>query len=166
MRKLVATFLCAVAVAGCGDGGSRENATVARILDGDTIELADGERVRLVQIDAPERSEGECYAEQAASRLERLVPPGSEIRLENDAALDAVDRFGRLLRYVFVDGENVNLELASRGSVGVYFFEGARGRYADDLLAAARAARAAGRGLWGACSSTPFAPTHQVDARR
>jgi micrococcal nuclease len=45
----------------------------------------------------------------------------------------------------------VNVELVRRGAATVYFYRGERGRYAAQLLAAARQARAARRGLWGAC---------------
>ena len=126
-------------------------ATVTRIGDGDTLELGDGSRVRLVQIDAPELGEGECYAPEAATALAELVPPGSTVGLERDAALDDVDRFGRLLRYVFRNGTNVNLELVRDGAAEVFFFRGDRGRYAAELLDAAGEARGAQRGLWGAC---------------
>ena len=71
--------------------------------------------------------------------------------LEADPRLDRVDRFGRLLRYVHAAGKNVNVELARRGAATPWFYRGERGRYAARLLASVREARAAGRGLWGAC---------------
>jgi micrococcal nuclease len=123
---------------------------VERVLDGDTLDLRNGRRIRLVQIDAPERS-GECYGAQAGAVLGRLLPPGTRVVLERDAALDDVDRYGRLLRYVFGGETNVNLELVRRGAASVWFFDGDRGRYAERLLAAARRAKATGRGAWGAC---------------
>ena len=139
---------------------SRESATVGRIGDGDTLELRGGARVRLVQIDAPELGERECYGREALRELERLLSPGGRIELEADPRLDAVDRFGRLLRYVHVSDSNVNVELVRRGAATPYFLRGTRGRYADDLEAAADAAREQRRGLWGAChvSWTPDEP--------
>jgi endonuclease YncB( thermonuclease family) len=123
------------------------------VIDGDTIRLASGERVRLVQIDAPEERDGECYAGEATAELERLVPPGTRVRIETDPALDEVDRYDRVLAYVYKGNENVNLTLFVRGAASVWFYRGARGRYADDLLQAAEKAQAAGRGLWGACEA-------------
>jgi endonuclease YncB( thermonuclease family) len=125
-------------------------ARVARVIDGDTLETADGRRVRLVQIDAPESS-GECYGAEATDALDRLLPPGARIGLERDPALDDVDRYGRLLRYVYVGRRNLNVVLVRRGAASVWFFDGDRGRYADRLLAAARTAKSRKRGAWGAC---------------
>ncbi|HEX5469889.1 MAG TPA: thermonuclease family protein [Gaiellaceae bacterium] len=135
---------------------------VARVIDGDTLALADGRHVRLVQIDTPELGTGECYSRAAASALRELVPEGSSIRLAADPALDRVDPYGRILRYAFRGRLNVNLELVRRGDASVWFYDGDRGRYADELLAAAERASRARRGAWGACEavldpSTAFA---------
>jgi endonuclease YncB( thermonuclease family) len=138
---------------------------VAYVVDGDTIRLTDKVYVRLVQIDTPEEGTGECYSRAAARALRRLLPDGSEVRLEADARLDQVDRFDRLLRYVWFRGVNLNLELVREGAATVWFYDHDRGRYADALLVAARSARAANKGLWGACDTVwdPYGPaiTHQ-----
>jgi endonuclease YncB( thermonuclease family) len=123
---------------------------VAQVIDGDTVDLGNGRTVRLVQIDAPESS-GECYGAQAGAVLSRILPSGSRVILERDPALDDVDAYGRLLRYVRKGGTNVNLELVRRGAASVWFYDGDRGRHADQLLATARNARGAERGVWGAC---------------
>jgi micrococcal nuclease len=94
---------------------------------------------------------GECYSRAAARELRRLTPPGTRVGLEADGRLDKVDRYGRLLRYVWRGRTNVNLELVRRGAATVYLYGGDRGRHAPALLRAARAARAAKRGIWGAC---------------
>ncbi len=134
---------------------------VAAVYDGDTLTLRDGRRIRLVQIDTPELGTGECYSRAARTALLNLAPPGVGVVLEADVALDKVDRYGRLLRYIRRNGSNVNLELVRRGAATPYFYRGDRGRYASRLMAAARAARAAKRGLWRACPRTrlnPYAP--------
>jgi endonuclease YncB( thermonuclease family) len=127
------------------------SSTVRRVIDGDTIVMSSGVHVRLVQIDATELGSGECYSRKAASVLRSLLPPGTPVRLEADPALDSTDRYGRLLRYVHKGALNVNLELVWRGAATVWFYQGERGRYAGKLLAAARSARAARRGIWGSC---------------
>jgi len=137
--------------------------TVRRVIDGDTIKLANGRSVRLLQIDSPELQEGECYGAQAKQALSRLLRPGSLVRLQTDPKLDTVDRYGRLLRYVIRRGTNLNVQLVRVGAASVWFYDGVRGRYAGRLLAAAAAARKAGRGLWGACPGTVFDPTHGVN---
>jgi micrococcal nuclease len=160
LRLLVLAAL--LAVPGCGGASP---ATVARVLDGDTIVLADGRHVRLVQLDAPETDENECYAPVAKRVLSRLLPPGTRVRIETDSALDKVDTYGRTLAYVKKDGTNINLELVRDGAASPYFFHGDRGRYALGLLKAAGHARRDHRGLWGACPGTALDPLHSVDAR-
>ena len=142
---------------------------VARITDGDTFVLQGGQRVRLVQIDAPEVGGGECFSRAAKRRLTALVPPGSTVRLERDPALDGVDRYGRLLRYVTRNGVNVNLRLVANGSAAPYFYRGDRGRWSDALLTSARRAKrlrlASGTPV-RAPASTPTAPSRRARARR
>lgn len=128
-----------------------ETATVTRVGDGDTLDVRGGDRVRLVQIDAPELGQGECFAREARRELERLAPDGARVALEADPVLDDEDRFGRLLRYVLAGGTNVNVELVRRGAAAPYFRGGDKGRYADELLDAVDEARHSGRGMWGAC---------------
>jgi endonuclease YncB( thermonuclease family) len=131
--------------------------TVASVTDGDTLRLRDGRRVRLVQIDAPEES-ADCYGREATAELARLAPPGTVVSLEQDAHLDAVDDYGRLLRYVLVAGVDVNLELVRRGAAVPYFFRGDRGIHWKELLVAVADARAARRGLWGVCPRSRLDP--------
>jgi micrococcal nuclease len=134
-----------------------EAGVVARVTDGDTLRLRDGRRVRLVQIDAPER-DTECYGRAAGAALARLAPPGTRVTLERDPSLDGRDSYGRLLRYVRVGKLDVNLELVRLGAAAPYFFRGDRGRQARALVEAAEAARAERRGLWGACPDARLAP--------
>ena len=123
---------------------------MAYVNDGDTLRTTAGRRVRLVQIDAPELH-GDCFGKASLVALRKLTPPGARIRLVRDPALDATDRYGRQLRYVFVGSMNVNIALVRQGAASPYFFRGARGRFARDLLTAVNEARAAHRGYWGAC---------------
>jgi endonuclease YncB( thermonuclease family) len=141
-------------LAGCAqqeDEGKRTNATVARIGDGDTLDLRGGARVRLVQVDAPELGRGECYAREAQRELERLAPPGGRVAIEADPGLDDTDRYGRLLRYVHAGKLNVGVELVRRGAAAPYFRRGAEGIHAGDLVDAVEEARREGNGMWRAC---------------
>lgn len=139
---------------------------VASITDGDTLRLTTGARVRLLQVDAPELGSGDCYSRASRTALLHRVPVGSRVVLEADPRLDRVDRFGRLLRYVRRGTMNVNLALARMGAVAPYFFEGERGKYAGRLLAEATRAKAARRGLWGACPRAVLDPTRQLQTGR
>jgi micrococcal nuclease len=164
MRLLFLVFLTLCSLA-CGAAQGGSSSTVREVLDGDTIVLEDGRHVRLVQLDAPETDERECYADQAKTMLSRLIPPGTEVDVETDPALDKLDRYGRTLAYVEKDGTNINLELVRQGAAAPWFFHGDRGRYASDFLAAAEDARARRRGLWGACPGTSLDPLRSVAAR-
>lgn len=141
---------------------------IDRVIDGDTVALANGQRVRLVQIDTPEVFFGtECYGREASATTKRLLPAGARVRLQPEPATDRVDDFGRLLRYVIRrDGVNVNLRLVAVGAAAPYFYEGRRGQYASRLERLARRAKAKGLGLWGACPRTVYDPYRGVETRR
>ena len=158
MRRLIPIAVALAALAAVQGTRADTRAVVASAYDGDTVTLGSGQRVRLLQIDTPELGSGECYSRAARTALVRLVPLGSPVSLEADPPLDLVDRYGRLLRYVWRGSTNVNLELVRDGAAAPYFYRGQRGRYAGRLLAAATAAKAARRGLWGACPRTVLDP--------
>jgi micrococcal nuclease len=139
---------------------------VASVTDGDTLRLTNGQRVRLLQIDAPEVGTGECYSRASRSALLQRAPVGSRVRLDVDPQLDAVDRYGRLLRYVERGTMNVNVALVRAGAAAPYFYGGDEGRYADRLLAEAIRAKAARRGLWGACPGARLDPSRTIDTGR
>ncbi len=156
--SLAACLAAAVATAAGSASGGGQRGTVARVVDGDTIALVGGARVRFVQIDTPELGSGECYSGAAARLLTRMLPTGSTVSLEADPRLDRVDAYGRLLRYVWYRGRNLNEQLVRAGAATVWLYRGDRGKYAARLLALARAARAARRGLWGACPRAVWNP--------
>jgi endonuclease YncB( thermonuclease family) len=158
--------VAAAAVSAGAAASATQVAVVASVYDGDTLSLRDGRRVRLLQIDTPELRFGECYSRAARTALFGLAPPGKRIVLETDPALDRVDRYGRLLRYVRRNGVNVNLELVRRGAAAPYFYRGKAGRHAGALMRAALGARAARRGLWRACPSTALNPFSAVTTGR
>ena len=120
--------------------------------------------MRLVQIDAPELH-SDCFGKAALAALRRLAPVGARVTLVRDPALDAVDRYGRQLRYVIVRATNVNVALVRGGAASPYFFRSERGRYASDLLAAVDEARASRRGYWGACPRAGLEHRARLDHR-
>lgn len=156
LLRLSSLALLLLALAACGETSPAvappvEAATVSRVGDGDTLDLRDGRRVRLVQIDSPELGQGECYAVEARRELLVLAGPGTRVTLERDPELDDRDRYRRLLRYVLVGERVVNVELVRRGAATPYFRGGDEGAYARSLLDAVAEARASRRGMWGAC---------------
>jgi endonuclease YncB( thermonuclease family) len=157
----------AIGVVGAGArNDTNSSVVIARVIDGDTVALSNGKKVRLVQIDTPELGGGECYSQAARRALLRLTPVGSAVLLEADPELDRVDRYGRLLRYVKRDGVNVNIRLVLDGAAAPYFYDGDRGKYASRIVAAVSRARAGRKGLWGACPATSLNMNEAVQTRR
>lgn len=117
---------------------------VKRVIDGDTIELANGQIVRFVGVNAP--NNGEPLEEKATEANAKLVS-GKTVTFEYDTYTS--DRFGRVLAYPFVDGKNVVLELAQQGLVRVTIYEDRRKlKYQDELLKAQEEAKKKKRGTW------------------
>lgn len=139
--------------------GAREQAVVLEVIDGDTIRVRLAGRdvsVRYIGIDTPEtvdpRRPVQCYAREASAYNDGLVR-GKGIELEKDVS--ETDRFGRLLRYVWVDGRMVNEVLVRDGYASAVAYA-PDVKYQDRLRALEAEARAAGRGLWGpACAASP-----------
>lgn len=146
---------CAAPSTAPSTGGDGTSVLVTRVVDGDTIRVQLGGhevRVRLIGIDTPEIAPGqpmECFGEEASAFTERELE-GERVRLEFD--VERFDRFGRTLAYVFHD-DLFNEELVAQGYATVTTFP-PNVRYVDRFLAAQRAAREAGRGLWGACGGS------------
>lgn len=96
--------------------GESGTVRVKRVIDGDTIELENGDKVRYIGIDTPESVKPntpiQCFAKEAAARNRELVLD-KEVRLEHDVS--DRDRYGRLLRYVYVGDVFVNAELVRQG---------------------------------------------------
>ena len=117
---------------------------VKRIIDGDTIELVNGQIVRYSGINAP--NSGEPFEEQAIEANTKLVQ-GKTVTFEYDTYTS--DRFGRVLAYVTVDGKNVSVELAHQGLAKVTIYEDRRElKYQNELLKAQVEAKQNRRGIW------------------
>lgn len=137
--------------------------TVTKVVDGDTIDVTISgkeERVRLLGINTPEsvdpRRPVQCFGKEASAFAKELLS-GKTVRLEADQTQDDRDRYGRLLRHIFLeDGTHVNLKLVAEGYAHEYTYERA-GRYQKILKDAERAARVAEKGLWSpaTCASNP-----------
>jgi micrococcal nuclease len=160
---VLAVALAALAYAWTTRGGDDAPARdlagrVVQVVDGDTVRVALSgrvERVRYIGIDTPESVKPDtavqCYAHRAAAANARLVA-GRRVRLVLD--VEARDRFGRLLAYVYreSDGLFVNAALV-RGGFARTLTIPPNVRHAGRFAALAREARRAGRGLWSACAS-------------
>ncbi|GBD24629.1 Thermonuclease [bacterium HR29] len=140
-----------------------EPAQLLRVIDGDTIAVVVGgqsETVRLIGVDAPELHHptrgAEPYGAEAAAYLARLLA-GQRFCLERD--ISERDRYGRLLRYVWLeDGTLVNEALVAAGMAMVVTYPPDVKYAASRFLPAQTAAREAGRGLWGEAAALPTIP--------
>lgn len=128
---------------------------VQDVLDGDTFTATDpgGDpvgRVRLVGVDAPELTEGQCWSQDATTALRQLVITGTRVELTIDPGQGERDRYGRLLGYVRTTdaaGVDVGLRLLEQGHARPWGQHPRRQAYQD----AADAAADQDLGLWGAC---------------
>jgi micrococcal nuclease len=155
--RLAAAAATVAASAACSGGDARcgpAEAEVARIIDGDTIELLGGERVRYLMVDTPEigGAEPACYGVNAVTFNTDLVL-GRRVELRDD--VECRDRFGRRLAYVSVDGREVNALMVERGYACARHIPPNGADRVAEFEALEDSARNARRGLWGACDPVP-----------
>lgn len=127
-----------------------EKSRVVRIIDGDTIEIEGGQKVRYIGIDTPEtvdpRREAQCFG-QAASKANFNLVAEQEIYLEKDVS--ETDRYGRLLRYVYLatDSASINEQLVRDGYAKASSYPPDI-KYQEKLQQAEEEARTNKKGLW------------------
>ncbi|HRN96321.1 MAG TPA: thermonuclease family protein [Candidatus Levybacteria bacterium] len=148
-----------------------EEATIVSTVDGDTVRLSNGKTLRYIGIDTPEtvdpRREVGCFGKEA-SNYNKVLTTGKTVYLEKD--ISDTDRYGRLLRYVYLQsGEMVNEMLVREG----YAYASAYPpdvKYQDKLEVLEKEARDNNRGLWGSCQSsispTPDPTTFSCDCTK
>lgn len=127
---------------------NEENFIIDYVVDGDTVKLSTGEKLRYIGIDTPETKHPnkpiECYGQQAYQKNKELVE-GKVVELEKDVS--EVDRYDRLLRYVYVDGVMINELLVKEGYAKASSYPPDI-KYQDRFRQAEEEARTAKRGLW------------------
>lgn len=143
-----------------------QRATVRRIVDGDTLELAavaagsvlgstQQVDVRLLEIDTPETKHPsepvQCYGGEATSRLRELAAPGSTVWVQRDQELR--DQYSRYLLYLWnADGTFVNLSMVQGGYAQAKLYQ-PNDKHWPTISGAETDAKSANNGLWGACSA-------------
>lgn len=124
---------------------------VTRVIDGDTIEIQGGMKVRYIGINTPEtvdpKKSVQCFGTESSKENKRLVE-GKSVVLVKD--ISDMDRYGRMLRYVYADGVFVNEYLVRHGYARVSTFP-PDVTFADRFLEAEREARKQNLGLWSGC---------------
>lgn len=132
---------------------------VLRVVDGDTIEVSSNgvsEKVRLIGVNTPEtvdpRKKVECFGSEA-SRFVANILTGTSVTLEADASQSDRDRYGRLLRYVYLpDGALLNRTIIAEGYGYEYTYR-VPYRLMNEFKDAERSAQKLEKGLWaeGVC---------------
>ncbi len=157
MRTVSAAVL-ALGLLACGGAASSpcgpDTGRVAEAIDGDTLRLESGERIRYLLVDTPESTGGtrDCFGPEAHAFNRGLVE-GRRVTLAYGEA--CTDRFGRLLAYVAVDGREVNSLLVERGHACVLHVPPAGSTRRAEFQSLEVEARRARRGVWGACAPVP-----------
>ena len=128
---------------------SKESYLVIDVIDGDTLDLDNSERVRLAGINAPEK--GECYYQEAKTALVEFTL-NKQVKLESDEG--DKDKYGRLLRYIHTEELDVNRYLVEMGYVKVYDkYEDTIKRY-DELKLVEQVAMDKKLGVWSCVNPT------------
>ena len=135
---------------------------VIKVIDGDTVAVeinGKKETIRLIGINTPEtvdpRKPVECFGIEASNRAKEILT-GKRVKLEADSVVGERGKYGRLLRYVFLDdGTNFNKMMISEGYAYEYTYNLSY-KYQSEFRQAEKEAREAKRGLWadGACKSS------------
>ena len=162
--KKLAVFVVGASLIG-GAPAATAASNVAKIVDGDTITMSNGEKVRLIQIDTPELTSKECYGNEARLALSKLLNQPGKVSLTTDPKLDKTDKYGRSLRYVFLGKTNLNLNMVEIGAATPYFYRSEKGIYAMQFLKAGQNAQKLGLGLWRMCPGTRLSPNNAVQTR-
>ena len=159
----IAIFLSWIAVSGLGEkfltreqtasetAENIESPVVSRVVDGDTFVLSDGRRVRYIGINAPEKNK--CFYREATKENEKLLL-GHKIRLEKDSSNR--DKYGRLLRDVYVENESgqeifINDYMVRQGFAKVLSVPPDL-KFEQEFNAAKQEAQFQERGFWSACN--------------
>lgn len=124
---------------------------VLRVIDGDTIELSDGRRIRYIGMDTPELAHKgnleECFGREAAEANKNLVE-GREVKLKKDVS--ETDKYNRLLRYVYVDDIFVNEYLVENGFAKALYIKPDT-KFYNQFKELEANAKENNRGMWKFC---------------
>lgn len=153
--RTIVPCLAALGLTACGPDTVDErcgpsSALVTRVIDGDTIELADGTKIRYLMVDTPESTGGkdDCFGAEVTLFNQDLVL-NEEVTLLYDQ--ECTDHFGRLLAWVWVGDREVNSLLVERGYACVLYVSPNGKDRKDEFEALEAQAKADGKGMWAAC---------------
>jgi micrococcal nuclease len=146
-KEAILLVILLTALSGCDSiagfyADEKQTAIATRVTDGDTITIEGGERVRLLGINSPEKGE-KFYSEGKQFVEQRILY--KEVELERDV-IDK-DQYGRILRYVWLNGELVNEQIIRQGLAIAQIYE-PNHKYNKAIAAAEKAAINEKLGIW------------------
>ena len=152
LKKSVTALLTLVVILGGSyfyfSGQQASEVYIERVIDGDTVETAAGDSIRLLGVDTPEidweNNKSEFYAEEARDFTIKNLDD-QQVLLEYDQQQQ--DNYGRILAYIYHEGENFNQKLLQEGYATLMIVE-PNDKYEAEFKNAAAAARKAEKGIW------------------
>lgn len=156
VNKPTPTFFQPISTSSGTLGAESRVVLVTKVVDGDTIEIEGGQRVRYIGIDTPEtvdpRRPVGCFGKEASRENKNLVE-GGEVILVKDVS--ETDKYERLLRYVYIKTEDGSLLFVNDYLVRAGFAKASTYppdvRFTEQFTRAEQEARENNRGLWGRC---------------
>lgn len=141
MKLLYFFIIFLIFISGCTDNPYEET-YVAHVIDGDTFIDSEGNRIRLIGIDSPEK--GQPYYMESKQILKNLIE-NREVSLEKD--IENKDSYDRLLRYVYIEDMFVNYVMLEKGYARLNIIP-PNNKYVTSLKSASNIAISEGKGIW------------------
>ncbi len=116
-----------------------EDIRVLRVVDGDTLELENSMKIRLLGINTPEKNM--LHSELAVNYLKNTI-------LNKTVQIETIetDKYARMLSYVFYEGQNINEQIVKKGYAHAYYY--GKDKYYNDIMEAEKLARESEIGIW------------------
>jgi len=112
---------------------------IVRAVDGDTLETSDGQKIRLLGINTPEKG---MLGYEEAKIFTRNLAENKSVKIETIG----VDKYGRILAHVFVGGQSINQKILKNGLGSLYYYE--KDKYYNEMQKAEEFARVNNLGIW------------------
>ncbi|MBP7859514.1 thermonuclease family protein [Patescibacteria group bacterium] len=128
---------------------TKKEYTVTKVIDGDTVVIETGEHIRLIGIDAPEISKKECYSEESKKYLSELLE-NKKVKLEKD--ISEKDKYGRLLRYIYLEDVFVNERLVEKGFAKAVIYKPDI-KHSNLFEISENVSQNNKMGMWGSCAN-------------
>jgi len=141
---------------------------ISEVIDGDTVKLSDGNKVRILAINTPETKDPrklvQCFGAEALKKMTKLVK-GKKVKLIIDASQGDKDKYGRLLRYIYIESIDIGAKMIQEGYAYAYL-EYPTSK-TDEYKSLENQARESKRGLWAenVCNGSTVIPSNSTNSQ-